>query len=63
MKKQSFKEKLRDWVYDKMDYSVKRHSIIVKVLKVLTEKHKSVLLRYIVLLQARLARMISYFWM
>ena len=63
MKKQSFKEKLRDWVYDKMDYSIKKHSIIVTVLKVLTEEHKSALLRYIVLFQARMARMLSYFWM
>lgn len=63
MKKYSFKEKLRDWVYDRMDYSIKKHSIIVTLLKVLTEEHKSVFLRYIVLLQAKLARMLSYFWM
>lgn len=54
MKKKSFKDKLRDWVYDRMDYSVKKHSIIVKVLKVLTEERKSVLLRYIVLFQAKM---------
>ena len=63
MKKNLFKEKLRDWVYDRMDYSVKNHSIIVVLLKALTEQHKSILLGYFVLFQARLARMRSCFWM
>ena len=63
MKKNSFKDKLRDVVYEKMKYSVEKHSQIVAQLRVLTDKHGNLLFRTILLFNATMTRKWCYLWM
>ena len=63
MKKNSFKDKLHDVVYEKMKYSVEKHSQIVAQLRVLTDKHGNLLFRTILLFNATMTRKWCYLWM
>ena len=63
MKKNSLRDKLRDVVYEKMKYSVEKHSQIVAQLRVLTDKHGNLLFRTILLFNATMTRKWCYLWM